>query len=62
MLNFIVAEAGAYYEKIADKLEIYIQHNRASLIAEAESIEPKFFVKTMESWYPKYIIQRKIGI
>ena len=55
-LNFIVAEAGAFYEKVAEKLEVYIQHNRAGLIAEAESIYPKSVVKCMASWYPKYVI------
>ena len=57
-LNFIIAEASASYSKVSEKIEEYIQKEKANLISESEGMTPNVF-KSMHS-YPKYIIIRTV--
>ena len=41
-LNFIVAEASASYTKVTETLEAVIEQQKASLIAESQTMMPKF--------------------
>ena len=57
-LNFIIAETSASYEKVSQRLEEFIQREKANLIAESEGMTPDIF-KSMHN-YPKYIIIRQV--
>lgn len=57
-LNFIIAEASASYQSVKDRLGAMINHEKASLIAEAETIYWSG-VKD-DQWFPKYIIIRAV--
>lgn len=57
-LNFIVAEASGSYNEVNEKLEEFIQMQRASMIGEAEQIIPDMFKN--EKNFPRYIILRKL--
>ena len=59
-LNFIIAEASASYEKVANDIESYISFQRAKLIAESEQMFPNS-MKNQEN-LPKYIIVREVNI
>lgn len=56
MLNFIVAEAAASYQKITTKLDQIIQAGKSDLISEADSITWNQF-KNSEK-FPKYLVVR----
>ena len=55
-LNFIIAEAGASYERIVSQLNAMVLKERVELIAEAESVFPDMFKRDTE--FPKYIAIR----
>jgi len=57
-LNFIVAEASAVYEDVAEHLDDYIWQQKTDLCAEAESLTPDYM--KLESKFPKFIIIRKV--
>lgn len=56
-LNFIIAEASASYEKVAEFLELYIRSEKAALIQAAEDMIPTFN-KTSKK-FPKFVIIRE---
>jgi len=59
-LNFIIAEASASYEKVKENLDAMINKEKASLIAEAETM---FFSSKKDNLkFPKYIVIRKAEI
>ena len=56
-LNYIVSEASASYSKVNDNIDDYIQHQKAEMVAESQTVLPK---KMMDAeWFPKYILIRK---
>jgi hypothetical protein len=55
-LNFVIAEASHSYEVVSEKLEEFVQLEKANMIAEAEGMRPRH-MKTMHD-FPKYIIMR----
>jgi hypothetical protein len=57
-LNFIIAEASASYEKVAQELDSYIMKQKAAMIAESEFLMP-LWMKSQNS-FPKYIIIREV--
>lgn len=59
-LNFIIAEASASYEKVKENLDAMINKEKASLIAEAETMY--FESRKTNLKFPKYIVIRKAEI
>jgi len=57
-LNFVIAEAGASYEKINANVDANIMNAKAILIAEADLLRPTWAKSKLK--YPKYIIKRTI--
>lgn len=57
-LNFIVAEASNSYLQVSEKLQNYVQLQRADLVQEAEGLIPNKLKH--ERVFPKFIIIRKI--
>lgn len=57
-LNFIIAEASASYEKVAESIEPTILSERAALICEADEMIPGS--RKNEQDFPRYIIVREM--
>lgn len=55
-LNFIIAEASHSYEVVSERLEEFIQIEKAKMIGEAEGMRPSH-MKSMQD-FPKFIIIR----
>lgn len=57
-LNFLVAEACASYEKVAEALDAFIYCEKASLIQEAEEMRP--IKRKNQNLFPQFIVVREI--
>ena len=57
-LNFIIAEASASYEKVAESIEPTILSERAALICEADEMIPPHYKTQLQ--FPRYIIIREM--
>lgn len=57
-MNFIIAEASASYQNVAEQLDPTILSEKASLICEADEMTLNVFKNS--SKFPKYIVVRDI--
>ena len=62
-LNFIIAEVGASYSKVKEKVDLFVKQEKGILINESEDmIRASFGTETIAEWdhlFPKYLIIRE---
>ena len=60
LLNFIIAEASASYERVTELLAEVVEQDKCSMLSEAEKLTPQHFQD--EYTYPKYLIKREVSM
>ena len=61
-MNFIIAEVGATYQTVKEKIFVSLLQERGTMINEAEDILRARFGSRIQTWnhlFPKYIITRE---
>lgn len=61
-LNFIIAEVSNSYESVRVCIDAMLYRERASLIAEAESLVTEKTRRQRPNYFPKYLIAREVEL